>query len=34
MLARIGPDFQIGRAGKANQTDMGTLGEQISQSAN
>ena len=34
MLARIGPDLLIGRAGKANQVDMGTVGELISQCAN
>lgn len=34
MPARIGPDLQVGRAGKANQLDVGAVGELVSQRAN
>jgi len=34
MLARISPDLLIGRAGKTNQVDVGTVGELVSQCAN
>ena len=34
MLARIGPDFEIGRASKTKQIDVGTVGELVSQRAN
>jgi hypothetical protein len=34
MLARIGPDFEIDRASKTKQIDVGTVGELVSQRAN
>ena len=34
MLARIGPDLQIGRIGKTDQVDMRAVGELVSQCAN
>jgi hypothetical protein len=34
MLARMGPNLQIGRAGKTEQIDVGAVWELVSQCAN